>query len=162
MTNLAQSITTSATRNPQVLVRGEPPPAQMESGPVVVNDFLKLSGGVPQTVNVTLFVDSTTNVVTVTFSQKGGPKFTQGIIWNPDEGYALMITFELSSNIKQLIPTTPSLWFSDTFLVDITTNQACCVMPVFGEYHFAVDPAPETGLLRLVDPKIVVTPIVTP
>jgi hypothetical protein len=144
MTNAVQSIT-SATTSPSQR------PAARRRRLAPDSLLLPLRGGVPQTVHVALHPDNS-----VTFSQKGGPEFS-GITWETN-GYALMLTFVLSPNIQELVPTTPSLWFSDTFHAAGVTSQMCCVNSVLGVYSFTVEPTDVSQLLPD-DPQIIVTPI---
>ncbi len=176
MTNLAQPVT-SLTNNHRPALRGEPPalqaqvataqpatPATAESAPG--GNLLVLSGGAPQTVNVFAIAG------VPMFWQQGSPQqLYSGITW-PTGGYALMLTFafvsppDLSSaqSITQLVPTMPSLWFSDTFSASGVPSQMCCVPSILGEFDFDVLISEATGATtrhKTVDPKIVVTPIVT-
>ena len=119
--------------------------------------LLPLIGGVPVTVLVR--VDQHGKAW---FSTRDQPSWFSGISWMCG-GYSLMITFQFvndlgAQRIEELRPETPSFWFTDTFRSDSdgpVDQQACCVPPVPGTYHFLV----ELGDGLVTDPKIVVTPI---
>lgn len=177
MTNLAQSVT-SLTNNHRPALHGELPgpgasPAPARPAQAPDGDLLALTGGVPQDVNVSVIAGLPV------FWQKGSSQLYAGITWATN-GYALMITFAFvppplgvphspdappPPSVTELIPTTPSLWFSDTFPESMPSNQMCCIPSTLGEYHFDVlilDPATNQQTRhKSVDPKIIVTPIVT-
>jgi hypothetical protein len=124
-----------------------------------VADVLPLpSNGAP--VAVAVSYDSGNDKVVFSLGTQSG----YSLSWKAG-GYALVINFIFDDQIKELSPVTPSSWFSSTFLDDAGKNrQTCCVPPVPGEYHIAADVIPDlaTGTVtHLVDPIIVVTPIVT-
>lgn len=143
-------------------VRIERPMAPVRSTPEVVSEPLKLEGGIPVTVYVDIIeieppnqTDPPTNVVGLALSP-GGPYFIGGISWECS-GYALMITFVFVNTflkITEIMAITPSFWFSDTFALDGTNGQSCCVPSIPGQYHFSVKH--EQGNI---DPIIVVTPL---
>ena len=154
--NEAQQVTARATANGHGSPHQDLAPRTRRRLDNLTNPLV-LTGGAPQTVFVTLHPNNT-----VTFALKGGPSYSE-IAWLTN-GYALVITFVFSSNIEELVPTTPAMWFSDTVTstdTSVPTTQMCCVPSVPGTFSFTVQPKPSSGLFR-VDPKVVVTPIVTP
>ena len=166
MTNLAQPAT-SPTNHHRPVLNGNAPARRVLPAPAQDDNLLLLTGGMPQTVNLSVVAG------VPFFSLPDSPKLYTGIKWQPN-GYALMITFAFQQPppgspsgqfINELAPITPSLWISDTF-PDTTPppNQMCCVPPIFGEYHFNVVLGDSTLALgdgtMVVDPKIVVTPII--
>ena len=127
--------------------------------------MLPLVGGTPQTVFVKVVEENATKKVY--FYQDPNDLYS-GIIWQTN-GYALMITFVFVSTdfeIVELIPETPGFWFSDTYAEDGNRQQGGCAASLPGTYHFNVM---LTDLIlgiggspggSLIDPKIVITPIV--
>lgn len=173
MTNLAQPVT-DLTNNHRPTLRGELPAPQAQVAPrqttaSTSGNQLPLSGGAPQTVNVFAI-----SGVPMFWQQDSPQQLYTGITW-PTGGYALMLTFAFVSppgqssaqSITELVPTMPGLWFSDTFSASGVPSQMCCVPSVLGQYDFdvliseSVQGATVTTRHKTVDPKIVVTPIVT-
>lgn len=177
MTDLAQSVT-NLTNNHRPMLPGElpAPPARpatalvaptrtTESAPD--DNLLVLTGGEPQNVNLSVIAG-----VPMFWQQSSSPRLYTGIKWKPDV-YALMITFAFvppppsvttTQTVTELVPTTPALWFSDTFPESSPTSQMCCIPSTLGEYHFDVMITDESGNKtrhKSVDPKIIVTPIIT-
>jgi hypothetical protein len=116
--------------------------------------LLPLTGGIPQTVSVRVDQNSK-----AWFSSPNQTGEYPGISWSCC-GYALVITFIFDQSVPpieivELRPETPTFWFSDTYGLDRTRQQACCVPSTPGTYRFHVQLA--DGLL--VDPKIIVSPI---
>jgi hypothetical protein len=184
MTKLAQSAT-SPTHNHRSTLHGElpSPRARVASARAAAqgDGLLQLTGGRPVTVNMSVIAE---NVVVFWLppSPDTQPQLFTGISWLPDI-YALMITFvfaELPRNaalppgmpaplpftamVSELVPTTPMLWLSDTFPETNPSSQMCCVPSTLGEFHFDAMVDEGLGILkryRSLDPKIIVTPIVT-
>lgn len=133
--------------------------------------LLQLTGGRPVTVNMSVIAESVV-VFWLPPPPDALPQLYTGISWVPDV-YALMITFvftELPQSamlpframVSEIVPTTPMLWFSDTFPESNPTSQMCCIPSTLGEYHFdamVTDQLGNTKRYRSLDPKIVVTPI---
>ncbi|HEX8110645.1 MAG TPA: hypothetical protein VF516_23095 [Kofleriaceae bacterium] len=145
------------------MLHGDAPARRVVRAPAQDDNLLLLTGGIPQTVNLSVVAG------VPMFSLPGSTQLYTGIKWEPN-GYGLMITFAFQQPsgssgpfISELAPITPSLWISDTFPEDSESNQMCCVPPTLGEYHFNV--VLDDGTLALgdgtmvVDPRIVVTPI---
>jgi hypothetical protein len=163
MTNVAQPVTNSTNHHRPVL-HGDAPARRARGtprAPALDDNLLPLTGGVPQTINVSVIAG------VPFFSLPGAPdqRYT-GIKWQTN-GYALMITFAFAQPpqgspaaefINELAPVTPALWFSDTFPESSPSNQMCCVPSTLGEYHFNVVLGDGS---MVVDPKIVVIPIIT-
>lgn len=159
MTNVAQSVT-NLTNNHGSVLRGEAPARRILRAPALDDNLLPLIGGVPQTINVSVIAG------VPFFALPTAPEqLYAGITWQTN-GYALMITFAFqqpaiaaaAETITELSPVTPALWFSDTFSSSGLSSQMCCVPSTLGEYHFNVVLGDGS---MLVDPKIVVTPIIT-
>lgn len=166
MTNPAQP-GTSPTHNHRSTQHGERPSPQAQAG----DGLLQLTGGRPVTVNMSVIAE---NVVVFWLPPAPGalPQLYTGISWVPDV-YALMITFvfaelpqsamlPFTAMVSEIVPTTPALWFSDTFPESNPTSQMCCVPSTLGEYHFdamVTDALGNTKRYKSLDPKIVVTPI---
>lgn len=158
MTNVAQPVTNSTNHHRPVL-HGDAPARRVRK-PAVDETLLQLSGGIPQTIYVSIIAG------VPFFSLQNPPeKRYAGISWQTN-GYALMITFVFvqpllgspaADFINELSPVTPALWFSDTFPVTSPSNQMCCVPSTLGEYHFNVVLGDGS---MVVDPKIVVIPII--
>jgi hypothetical protein len=152
MTDLARRIPMATPTNQPIALSQDTP--------------LKLSGGIPQTVIVKIAeVDGKLKAL---FSLPGGDTHPS-IEWKCG-GYALLITFVFDQNsvveISELIPVTPSFWFSDKYtpVVDAPQQQGCCLLSIPGTYHFNVKGKPSdtsgVGILSLmIDPQIVVTPL---
>ena len=157
MTNVVQPITTLTNNHRPV--PGDAPARRVLRAPALDDNLLPLRGGVPQTVNVSVIAS------VPFFALPTAPeKLFAGIKWQTN-GYALMITFAFqepaspaAAAIKELSPVTPALWFSDTFSSAGLPSQMCCVPSTLGEYHFNVVLGDGS---MVVDPRIVVTPIIT-
>jgi hypothetical protein len=179
MTDLAQSVT-DLTNNHRPMLRSELPAPQAQPAtapvartqatePLPDDNLLVLTGGEPQAVNLSVIAG-----VPMFWQQSSTPQLYTGVTWKPDV-YALMITFAFvpppgvmptpqAPIVTELVPTTPVLWFSDTFSGSVGTSQMCCVPSILGEYHFDVMIGDRNGKKtrhRSVDPKIIVTPIIT-
>jgi hypothetical protein len=158
MTNVAQSVTTTNHHRP--VLHSDAPARRVLRAPALDDNLLLLTGGVPQTINVTLIAG------VPFFALPTAPEqLYTGIKWKTN-GYALMITFAFvqltgapaAESITELSPVTPALWFSDRFPDAGVTSQMCCVPSTLGEYHFNVVLGDGS---MIVDPKVVVIPIVT-
>lgn len=151
MTELAHS---NPGTNPRPLGSGDPPARRTRALRWATDSVLELTGGVPQTINVTL--------------QDGHPMFAlagtttsyRAIGWQAN-GYALVLTFVFDAPIVEIGANTPSAWFSDVYTASGMSNQVGCVPPVPGEYHFNVQVTDGMNLDATIDPKIIVTPIIT-
>jgi hypothetical protein len=169
---------TGPTHNHRSTRHGERPSPQAQAS-AQGDSLLRLTGGRPVTVNMSVIAENV-----VVFWQPPPPggqlQLYTGIRWVPDI-YALMITFvfaelpegavlpasmstplSVTAMVSEMIPTTPALWFSDTFPESNPTSQMCCVPSTLGEYHFdalVTDGVGHTKRYRSLDPKIVVTPI---
>ena len=156
MTNVAQPVTNPNNHHRPVL-HGDAPVRRALRAPALDDNLLPLTGGVPQTVNVSVIAG------VPFFSLQGASQRYTGIKWQTN-GYALMITFAFiqppsasaAESITELSPVTPALWFSDRFQDAGLTSQMCCVPSTLGEYHFNVVLGDGS---MVVDPKIVVIPI---
>jgi hypothetical protein len=142
------------------VLHSDAPARRVLRAPALDDNLLLLTGGVPQTINVTLIAG------VPFFALPTAPEqLYTGIKWKTN-GYALMITFVFvppllgapaGDFINELSPVTPALWFSDTFPASSPSNQMCCVPSTLGEYHFNVVRGDGS---MVVDPKIVVIPII--
>jgi hypothetical protein len=160
MTNAAQPVTTLTNHHRPVL-HGDTPARRVLRAPALDDNLLSLTGGVPQTINVSVIAG------VPFFSRPTDPEqLYTGIKWQTN-GYALMITFAFlqpppsstaAESITELSPVTPALWFSDTFPSSGLPSQMCCVPSILGEYHFNVVLGDGS---MVVDPKVVVIPIIT-
>jgi hypothetical protein len=157
MTNAAQSATNRMNHHRPV--PGDAPARRVLRAPALDDNLLPLIGGVPQTINVSIIAG------VPFFSLPTAPEqLYTGIKWQTN-GYALMITFAFlqppsspaAEPITELSPVTPALWFSDTFPSSGLPSQMCCVPSILGEYHFNVVLGDGS---MVVDPRIVVTPII--
>lgn len=159
MTNVAQPVT-NLTNHHRHALHGDAPARRLME-PALDDTLLPLTGGVPQTIYVSLIA----GVPFFSLQNPPDQRYT-GIKWQTN-GYALMITFVFvppllgaptGDFINELSPVTPALWFSDTFPESSPSNQMCCVPSTLGEYHFNVVRGDGS---MVVDPKVVVTPIIT-
>jgi hypothetical protein len=139
-------------------LHGNAPVQRALRAPALDDSLLLLTGGAPQTINVSLIAGIPF------FSLPTDPEqLYAGIKWQTN-GYALMITFAFiqstsalaGETITELSPVTPALWFSDQFQNAGQTSQMCCVPSTLGEFHFNVVLGDGS---MVVDPKIVVIPI---
>jgi hypothetical protein len=177
MTNRAQAV--ASPTHHRSTRHGEQPSPHAQAVSAQGDGLLQLTGGRPVTVNMSVIAENV-----VVFWQPppdGQPQLYTGISWLPDI-YALMITFvfaELPQNavlpagmppslpfaamVSEIVPTTPMLWFSDTFPEVDPSSQMCCVPSTLGEFHFDAmvkDSLGRTTRYRSLDPKIIVTPII--
>lgn len=137
-----------------------PTPQQV---PLLLSTPLVLEGGVPLTVLVGVAQFDTKRQVY--FRLPNCEDKHTSILWQCG-GYALMLTFVFDEQsdfeVTELVPVTPSFWFSDTFQAtsDGSLQQGCCLQSLPGTYHFDVrynDTGTNDGWLSI-DPQIVVTP----
>jgi hypothetical protein len=171
MTNLAQPVT-SSTHNHRSTLHGELPSPQAQAASAQAasaqgDSLLQLTGGRPVTIYMSVIAEN----VVVFWLPTAPDKLYTGISWLPDV-YALMITFvfvnppaplPFTAKVSEIVPTTPTLWFSDTFPETDPSSQMCCVPSTLGEFHFdamVTDSLGRTRRYRSVDPKIIVTPII--
>lgn len=119
------------------------------------------SNGLPVAVGVSY--DPVTESLVFSYDDQLGTQLS----WKAG-GYALVINFSWSNQpFSELFAKTPACWFSNTSPAqsDTPTTQTCCIPPVPGWYHIATEVSDTTGtttVKKVVDPVIVVTPIITP
>ncbi|HEX7837754.1 MAG TPA: hypothetical protein VF469_09840 [Kofleriaceae bacterium] len=128
-----------------------------ESGATVEDTIWLPSNGRPVSVGVSY---DGTHIIFSFGGQSG-----KSLSWKAG-GYALIIHFTLGNQpkIDELSAVTPSCWFANKTTDEAgTRHQTCCVPPVPGQYHIGADVTDVvTGTTtHIVDPVIVVTPIVT-
>jgi hypothetical protein len=144
MSNAAHPVATQATprRAPSAISQPLPLP----------------STGAPVTVGV--IYDATCDTLVFSLNGKTGTSLS----WQAG-GYALVINFVWKAQpFDELFAKTPACWFASAIQQDIVHSQICCVPPVPGWYHIAAEvPDREAGggATKVVDPVIVVTPIIT-
>lgn len=178
MTNRAQSVT-SPSHHHRPTLNGEPPSPQAQAASAQGDSLLQLTGGRPVTVNISVVAENVIVFWLPPPSPGAQPQLYTGISWLPDV-YALMITFvfaelpqsgtlppgmppPLTAMVSEIVPTTPMLWFSDTFPETNPSSQMCCVPSTLGEFHFdamVTDTLGRTRRYKSIDPKIIVTPII--
>jgi hypothetical protein len=143
------------------MLHGHAPARRVLREPALDDNLLPLTGGVPQTIYVSVIA----GIPFFSLQNPPDQRYT-GIKWQTN-GYALMITFvfvqpppgsPVVEFINELSPVTPALWFSDTFPEVSPSSQMCCVPSTLGEYHFNVVLGDGS---MVVDPKVVVIPITT-
>jgi len=127
--------------------------------PSAINQPLPLPpSGLPVTVGVSY--DPVCDTLVFSLDGKTGTSLS----WQTG-GYALVINFVWKAQpFTELFAKTPACWFTNAAQQDIVRRQTCCVPPVPGWYHIAAEvPDPENGpgATKVVDPVIIVTPIIT-
>ena len=119
--------------------------------------LLPLFGNSPVTVLVKL-VQTPAGIVPGFALADDGVIYTTGIQWNyppQEDEYSLFITFQLATDVIEL--TCETLWYS----VVQTSTQQMCVRTGEASYHFDVEIDEKVLGVIKVDPKIVVTPIIS-